>query len=175
MTILFNVFVYYTLFNQINCRVIDDSFNIFVRMNKSLLFPLICFVEMLLQGIIIEFGNEALHVVERGLTGNQWGFSLLFSFLTFIISIIIKIIPFEKAIDILLYKKQDERDRKHQEEILKKHKEFNEDAQSMDSIKDSGQIIIHKKVANYDKNDETKTTKESKSVMSFRSNSKLKG
>ena len=175
MTILFNVFVYYTLFNQINCRVIDDSFNIFVRMNKSLLFPLICFIEMLLQGIIIEFGNEALHVVERGLTGNQWGFSFLFSFLTFIISIIVKIIPFEKAIDIILYKKQDERDRKHQEEILKKHKEFNEDAQSMDSIKDSGQIIIHKKVANYDKNDETKTTKESKNVMSFRSNSKLKG
>ena len=38
MTILFNVFVYYTLFNQINCRVIDDSFNIFIRMNRSLLF-----------------------------------------------------------------------------------------------------------------------------------------
>ena len=41
MTIIFNVFVYYTLFNQLNCRVIDDSFNIFIRMNKSLLFPLI--------------------------------------------------------------------------------------------------------------------------------------
>ena len=176
MTILFNVFVYYTLFNQINCRVIDDSFNIFVRMNKSLLFPLICFIEMALQAIIIEFGNEALHVVERGLTSNQWGFSLLFSFLTFIISIIVKIIPFEKAINIILFKKQDERDRKHQEEILKKHKELNEDAQSIDSIKESGQIIIHKIGSNNDKNDETKTTKESKNVvMSFRSNSKIKG
>ena len=28
MTLIFNIFVYYTLFNQINCRVIDDSFNI---------------------------------------------------------------------------------------------------------------------------------------------------
>ena len=33
MTIIFNVFVIYTLFNQINCRMIDDSFNIFKRMN----------------------------------------------------------------------------------------------------------------------------------------------
>ena len=174
MTILFNVFVYYTLFNQINCRVIDDSFNIFIRMNKSLLFPLICFLEMALQAIIIEFGNEALHVVERGLTINQWGFSLLFSCITFFISIIVKIIPFEKAIDIILEKKQNERDRNHEEEIMKKHKILNEDLQSIDSIKESGQIVIHKKGGNYDRNDDTKTTKESKSVMSFRSNNKTK-
>ena len=174
MTILFNVFVYYTLFNQINCRVIDDSFNIFIRMNKSLLFPLICFVEMALQAIIIEFGNEALHVVERGLTINQWGFSLLFSCMTFFVSIIVKIIPFEKVIDVILERKQNERDRNHEEEMMKKHKILNEDLQSIDSIKESGQIVIHKKGGNYDRNDDTKTTKESKSVMSFRSNNKTK-
>ena len=173
MTILFNVFVYYTLFNQINCRVIDDSFNIFIRMNKSLLFPLICFVEMALQAIIIEFGNEALHVVERGLTLNQWGFTLLFSCITFFISIIVKIIPFEKVIDKILDRRQSEKDRKHEEEIMKKHKILNEDAQSIDSIKDS-RVVIHKKVLNYDRNDETKTTKESKTVMSYRSNNKIK-
>ena len=173
MTILFNVFVYYTLFNQINCRVIDDSFNIFVRMNKSLLFPLICFVEMALQAIIIEFGNEALHVVERGLTSNQWGFTLLFSCITFFISIIVKIIPFEKVIDKILDRRQSEKDRKHEEEIMKKHKILNEDAQSIDSIKDS-RVVIHKKVLNYDRSDETKTTKESKTVMSYRSNNKIK-
>jgi Ca2+ transporting ATPase len=173
MTILFNVFVYYTLFNQINCRVIDDSFNIFVRMNKSLLFPLICFVEMALQAVIIEFGNEALHVVERGLTLNQWGFTLLFSCITFFISIIVKIIPFEKVIDKILDRRQSEKDRKHEEEIMKKHKILNEDAQSIDSIKDS-RVVIHKKVLNYDRNDETKTTKESKTVMSYRSNNKIK-
>ena len=31
MTIVFNVFVIYTLFNQVNCRMIDDSLNIFKR------------------------------------------------------------------------------------------------------------------------------------------------
>ena len=175
MTIIFNVFVYYTLFNQINCRVIDDSFNIFVRMNKSLLFPLICFLEMGLQAIIIEFGNEALHVVERGLTINQWGFSFLFSCITFFISIIVKIIPFEKVIDKILHRKLYEKDRKHEEEMMKKHKLLNEDVQSIDSLKDSRQVVIHKKVLNYDKNDETKTTKDSKNIiMSYRSNNKIK-
>ena len=42
MSLIFNIFVLYTLFNQINCRIIDDSFNILVRMNRSLLFILIC-------------------------------------------------------------------------------------------------------------------------------------
>ena len=169
MTIIFNVFVYYTLFNQINCRVIDDSFNIFIRMNKSLLFPLICFLEMALQAIIIEFGNEALHVVERGLTINQWGFSFLFSCLTFFVSIIVKLIPFEKAIDIILERKQNENDRKHEEEILKRHKYLNEDLQSIDSIKEND-IVIHKRGLN----DETGTSKDPKNVMSYRSNTKLK-
>ena len=31
MTFIFNIFVFYTLFNQFNCRVIDDSYNIFCQ------------------------------------------------------------------------------------------------------------------------------------------------
>jgi hypothetical protein len=144
-------------------------------MNKSLLFPLICFVEMALQAIIIEFGNEALHVVERGLTINHWGFSLLFSCITFFISIIVKLIPLEKLIDIRLTKRRLEKERKAEEEIVQKNKILNEDAQSVDSIKDSAQIIIHKKGVDdmIDKRDETKPSKE-KSVMSVRSNNKMK-
>ena len=46
MSLIFNVFVIYTLFNQINCRMIDDSFNIFKRMQRSLLFPLITLCEL---------------------------------------------------------------------------------------------------------------------------------
>ena len=56
--------------------------------------------------------------------------------------------------------------------MLKKHKILNEDAQSIDSIKDSAQIIIHKKVID-DRNDETKASN-AKNVMSFKSNNNLK-
>ena len=40
MTFIFNVFVFYTLFNQFNCRIIDDSYNFLARINKGFMFCL---------------------------------------------------------------------------------------------------------------------------------------
>jgi len=108
MTLIFNVFVIYTLFNQINCRMIDDSFNIFKRMQKSILFPLITICELGLQVIIVIFGKNIFHVANRGLTGEQWGICFGFSAITFVVSIIVKLIPLEGPIDNLL-KKEDEK------------------------------------------------------------------
>ncbi|MBR4618357.1 MAG: cation-translocating P-type ATPase [Bacilli bacterium] len=99
MCLIFNIFVFYTLFNQINCRVIDDSFNIFVRMNRSLLFPLICFLEMGLQVAIIFIGKSPFHIVNEGLTGVQWGICIGFSAITFVVSFIMKLIPLQIIID----------------------------------------------------------------------------
>ena len=36
MAIIYNIFVFYILFNQLNCRIIDDSLNIFKRIHKSI-------------------------------------------------------------------------------------------------------------------------------------------
>jgi Ca2+ transporting ATPase len=99
MSLIFNIFVFYTLFNQINCRVIDDSFNIFVRMNRSLLFPLICLLEMALQVAIIFIGSSPFHIVSEGLTGVQWGICIGFSAITFVVSFIMKLIPLQLLID----------------------------------------------------------------------------
>ena len=92
MTIIFNIFVFYTLFNQFNCRVIDDSFNIFVRINRSFLFIIICFLEMGLQVAIIFIGKSPLHVVNEGLTGNQWGICIGLSAITFVVSFLVKLL-----------------------------------------------------------------------------------
>ena len=105
MCLIFNIFVFYTLFNQLNCRVIDDSFNIFIRMNRSLLFPLICLLEMLLQVVIIFIGKSPFHIVNDGLTGVQWGICIGFSAITFVVSFIVKLIPIEKLIDKFLLSK----------------------------------------------------------------------
>ena len=116
MTLIFNIFVFYTLFNQINCRVIDDSFNIFVRMHKSLLFPIICLGEMALQALIIFVGKSAFHIVNEGLTGKQWGICIGFSAITFVVSFIVKLIPIQNAIDNLLNKGGNERGEEDKEE-----------------------------------------------------------
>ena len=102
MTIIFNVFVIYTLFNQINCRVIDDNFNIFVRIGNNIFFPIITLSELVLQIFLIQFGGDAFKCSESGLSLMQWLISIGFSLFTFILSFIIKIIPIDVCIQNIL-------------------------------------------------------------------------
>ena len=102
MTIIFNVFVIYTLFNQINCRVIDDNLNIFVRIGNNMFFPVITLGELILQIFLIQFGGDAFKCTERGLTFMQWLICIGFSLVTFLLSIIIKFIPFDVCIQNIL-------------------------------------------------------------------------
>ena len=104
MAIVFNVFVIYTLFNQFNCRVIDDSLNIFIRMGNNLFFPIITLCELALQILLIEFGRDAFKCTERGLTVFQWLIVIGFSAITFVLSFIIKFIPIDVVIQKFLDK-----------------------------------------------------------------------
>ena len=99
MTIIFNTFVFYTLFNQINCRVINDQLNIFSRIHRCWLFILITGCEMVLQGILVEFGRNAFHCSKGGLTIQQWGMCFLMGSLTFVVSFFIKFIPVNERVD----------------------------------------------------------------------------
>ena len=107
MSIVFNVFVIYTLFNQFNCRVIDDSLNIFVRMGNNLFFPVITLCELALQIILIEFGRDAFKCTERGLTLIQWLIVIGFSAVTIVLSAIVKFIPIDVPIQNYLDKPSD--------------------------------------------------------------------
>ena len=102
MTIVFNVFVIYTLFNQVNCRVIDDSYHIFIRITKNNLFPIITLSELILQIIIVQTGASIFKCTEKGLTSSQWFICIGFSLLTNVLSIIIKLIPIDNWIQKIL-------------------------------------------------------------------------
>jgi len=125
MSMIFNIFVFYTLFNQINCRVIDDSFNIFVRITRSFLFPLICICEMGLQFAIIYVGKSPLHIVNEGFTGAQWGICLGFSAITFVVSFLVKLLPIHLIIDkfIAPIKEEGDEEQKQKDENMDKIKE----------------------------------------------------
>ena len=99
MTIIFNTFVFYTLFNQINCRVINDQINIFSRIHRCWLFIIITGCEMGLQALLVEFGRNAFHCSKGGLTLQQWGMCFLMSSLTFIVSFFSKFIPIPRSKD----------------------------------------------------------------------------
>jgi len=51
---------------------------------------------MELQIIIIYVGKSVFHIVDKGLTGEQWGIYLGFNTITFAVSFIIKLIPEEE-------------------------------------------------------------------------------
>ena len=99
MTLIFDVFVVYTLFNQINCRIIDDSFNTFKRINKGIMFCLVTLCELVIQIILSQVGRQVFHCVIGGLSFKQWMICLGFSISTMVFNFIIKLIPIDKTID----------------------------------------------------------------------------
>ena len=170
MTLVFNIFVFYTLFNQINCRVIDDSFNILVRILRSLYFPLIILCEMAFQIILVTYGNNVFHCAENGLTGEQWGITFGFSAITFVVSFIIKLIPIDKLIDKYILKKEevenedkeeidikgkidDSKNEKNKEEKKRKNNNIYEQIYSKDDVLNSnserGVLVLRRNNSNH--------------------------
>ena len=99
MTLIFDIFVCYTLFNQINCRIIDDSFNTFKRISKGIMFCFVTSIELIIQVLISQLGNRVFHCVHHGLSPIQWVICIGFSLSTMLFNFIIKLIPLEKLID----------------------------------------------------------------------------
>ena len=91
LTMIFHIYVIYTLFNQLNCRIIDDNKNVFARIKYNLLFLVIEAFEFSMQFMIIEYWNYIFKSSRNGLTINQWGLCFLFGSLSLIIDFILKI------------------------------------------------------------------------------------
>ena len=137
MSLIFNIFVFYTLFNQINCRVIDDSFNILVRITRSFLFPLICLCEIGLQVLIIYIGKSPFHIVNEGFTGEQWGICIGFSAVTFVVSFLVKLIPIHLIIDKFIGHAEEKEEDNKNDISEKTEKEKSEDKISNGAEKNS--------------------------------------
>ena len=88
---IFNVFVLYTLFNQLNCRVVDGSKNIFARIRNNSLFIIIEIFEFGVQFIIIEYWNIVFKATKNGLTIYQWMICILLSSISLLLDFILKI------------------------------------------------------------------------------------
>ena len=99
MTLIFDIFVLYTLFNQINCRIIDDSLNTFKRISNAKLFIIVTLAELAIQILISQIGKIVFHCVNGGLYPIQWLICLGFSISTMLFNLLIKFIPLQKLID----------------------------------------------------------------------------
>lgn len=93
LTIIFNTFVLMQLFHEICCRIIDDSFNIFKRIETNYMFLFIWGIEMGLQVLIICVTGPVFSVTKGGISPEHWGICIAFAAITFPVNFILKLLP----------------------------------------------------------------------------------
>ena len=95
MTMIFNTFVFYSLFNQINSRVINNNLNIFHRILDNWMFLAVTGTEMLIQFLLVQFGGLVFKCNKEGLTLSQWEWCLGLAAITFVVNFCMKFIRLE--------------------------------------------------------------------------------
>merc|ERR1712071_304229 len=91
-TLIFNVFVWMQLFNEINCRNLNGEFNVFKGFFKIWLFPFVLGSTAVIQVVMIQYGSHALHVHEGGLSLELWIVSVVIGAMS---------LPVQQAINFL--------------------------------------------------------------------------
>ena len=92
LTMIFHIYVIYTLFNQLNCRIIDENKNVFARIKYNLLFLVIEAFEFSMQFMIVEYWNYIFKSSRNGLSITQWSICFLFASSSLILDFILKFI-----------------------------------------------------------------------------------
>ncbi|KAH7160996.1 hypothetical protein EDB81DRAFT_714091 [Dactylonectria macrodidyma] len=92
-TIIFNVFVWMQIFNELNCRRLDNKFNIFTGVHRNWFFIFINLIMIGLQIAIIFVGGRVFDIHPDGLDGPQWAISVLIAAFSLPWGIVVRIFP----------------------------------------------------------------------------------
>jgi Ca2+-transporting ATPase len=90
-TVVFNAFVFLQIFNEINCRRLDDKINVFSGIQRNPFFIVIMMIMVTCQVIIIFVGGAAFSVTR--LNGQQWLISMSLGLLTLPAGAIVRCTP----------------------------------------------------------------------------------
>ncbi|KAI8098698.1 PMCA-type calcium-translocating P-type ATPase [Halteromyces radiatus] len=90
-TMIFNSFVFCQIFNELNCRRIDNGLNILKGVIKNRFFMVIFTISVLGQVAIVEYGGTAFQTCP--LNGSQWMICILLGFLSIPIGSMIRLVP----------------------------------------------------------------------------------
>jgi len=90
-TMVFNTFVFLQIFNEINCRRIDNRLNVFAGIYKNAYFICIFIFIAVAQFLIVTFGGDAFKTTS--LNAAQWGICILLGFLSLPLGMILRLIP----------------------------------------------------------------------------------
>ncbi|ORZ16269.1 hypothetical protein BCR42DRAFT_351778 [Absidia repens] len=90
-TIVFTTFVFCQIFNELNCRNIDNEFNIIKGIFSNRFFMVIFGICIIGQVLIVECGGSAFQT--SPLTQSQWMFCVLLGFMSIPVGALIRMIP----------------------------------------------------------------------------------
>ncbi|KAF9365501.1 hypothetical protein BGX34_009744 [Mortierella sp. NVP85] len=90
-TMIFNTFVFLQVFNELNCRRIDDAFNVFKHLNNNKVFILVQTLVVTVQFAIIQFGGRAFKTTP--LTAQQWLLTVLIGALSLPVGVLLRLLP----------------------------------------------------------------------------------
>lgn len=107
------------IFNLINARIIDDTFNIFKGIFNNWTFCLIYVFICAGQGVIMHVGKDALKISRGGISGYHWLIAAILGFTTWIASALFKLLP-ESICPQLGEKKDNEEEEKKNTGPVKK-------------------------------------------------------
>ncbi|KAF9985533.1 hypothetical protein BGZ65_010623 [Modicella reniformis] len=92
-SMVFNTFVFLQIFNEVNCRRLDNRLNIFAGISRNNYFIIIFIIMLVFQALIVEFGGNAFDT--ESLSGGQWGICIVLGLLSLPFGVIIRLIPDE--------------------------------------------------------------------------------
>merc|ERR1719498_312437 len=93
LTVVFNVFVLFQIFNMLAARKINDEVNIFAGVFDNAYFVIVWIFIAAGQFFITQYGSLAMKVHIAGLTGPQWGISVAVGCTSLIMNLILKFVP----------------------------------------------------------------------------------
>ena len=93
-TLIFNVFVFMQIFNEINARKIHGERNVFQGLHRSYTFLIIMVGQVVFQVILVQFGSIVVRT--SGLTLDLWLWSILLGSSELVVGQIIAMIPVER-------------------------------------------------------------------------------
>lgn len=90
-SLIFNLYVWCQLFNQVSCRSLTRQLNFFKGLQRNVWFVAIILVEIGLQIIISFKGNDAFSV--RSMPARDWGISIIGGLISWPIACLIRLVP----------------------------------------------------------------------------------
>ncbi|KAF9088333.1 hypothetical protein BGX23_007434 [Mortierella sp. AD031] len=90
-TMVFNTFVFLQIFNEVNCRRLDNRLNVFAGMLQNTYFMVIFVIMVVFQILIVEFGGEAFKTEK--IDEVQWVVCVVLGLLSLPFGVIIRLIP----------------------------------------------------------------------------------